>query len=195
MKRRTCHVVLLAAAAWLVSCASPPPRASFPDIGFSHLTPLVLDVAKIEVRSRYRSSLSPPNVEHRAPQSPEKVMRAWARGRLRAGGAAGVARLIIDDAAIVSEELPPSKGLKGFFTIDQELRFSLSMKARLEIVTAGGLGQGYAKADVSRSTTLPEDANLNDYETTLFQLVERAGEDFDEEMSRSIETHLRQFLK
>jgi hypothetical protein len=188
-------LALLSALVFSAACTTSPPRSSFPDIGFSHLPPLILDVARIEVVSRYRSTLTLPNVEHRAPQSPEKVMRAWARSRLRAAGSAGLARLVIQDAAIISKRLPKTKGLKALLTIDQEQRLSLAMAARLEIENAGGLARGFAEARVARSTTLAEDASLNDYEAVLFELVERAAEDFDDEMSRSIRTHLRAFVK
>jgi hypothetical protein len=188
-------IALLALALLPPGCSTPPPSANFPDIGFGHLSPLVLDVAKIEVVGRYQSTLSPPNIEHLARQSPEKVLRVWARQRLQAGGVAGVARLIIQDAAIVSNKLSKTKGLKGFSTVDQAQRLVLSIKARLEIETAGGLGRGYADAQVTRSTTVPENISLNDYDATLFELVERAAADFDVEMVKSIKIHLAPFLK
>lgn len=195
MNIRRLLIALLPLALLLSSCGATPQRVGFPDIGFGHLNPLVLDVARIEVVSRYKSTLSPPNIEHLAPQSPEKVLRTWARQRLQAGGVAGLARLVILDGAITSKKLSRTKGLKGFFTVDQEQRIELSIKVRLEVETAGGLGRGHAAAQVSRATTVAEDLNLNEYDNTLFEMVERATADFDEEMIKSIKTHLAPFLK
>ena len=93
--------VLMFAAA----CESTPPPQTLPEITFSHMQPIKLNVREIEVVSNYRPPMKAPNVEHLLRQNPEASLRRWANDRLRAVGSSGTARLVITNASIVETAL------------------------------------------------------------------------------------------
>jgi hypothetical protein len=189
-------VLAVALALLLGGCDTTAPKAARPDVRFSHLTPIVLDVAKIEIAERYRPPVREPNVDHLMSPSPLMVMRRWAEDRLRAGGPTGTAKFIIVDASVVETPLDKPSGFKGFFTNAQAVRYNLVMQARLEVQRRdGGEARGFADALVKRERTMPEEVTLNKREDILFEFVAGAGDDFNAQMEQQIEKHLKLFVR
>ena len=179
----------------LTACQSPLPDIKYPELRFSHLPVLQLDVARIEIIEKYRSPLKAPNVEHQLPLAPALAMRNWAVDRLRAVGKKGHAKFIIVDASVKAEPLRKKKGLKAMFTLDQAARYDARLEARLEVETAGGLGTGFATAISSRQRTMPEAIGINDRDFVLYRFVESVTKDFDRTMTEKIERHLAPFMR
>lgn len=180
----------LSAAVVLAACDTTPPKHDLPQITFAHLAPITLDVGRVEVVSNYVPPLKAPNVEHRFPILPEAAMKRWAADRLKAGGAAGTARFVITDAAVVEEPLPLSKGLAGIFKKEQAERYNGTAEASLEIIDARGLRKGFASARAFYSRTVAEDVSMNERERAWFEIVEALMLVFDSEM----EQNMRQYL-
>ena len=61
----------------LAACETTPPPPKLPELTFTHLGPLKLNVARIDIVSKYRSPLRAPNVEHLFPTPPQKALRTW----------------------------------------------------------------------------------------------------------------------
>ena len=59
----------------LAGCETSPPSSRFPELTYRHLAALTLDVARIDVATRYIPPLKAPNVEHRA--SVALTLWAW----------------------------------------------------------------------------------------------------------------------
>lgn len=177
----------------LTACETPPPVLSFPELTYSHLGQMRLDVGAMDVVSEYRSPMAKPHVEHQFPVSPEKALRRWAADRLKPEGAEGTARFVIIDAPVTETVLKKDESFKGTFTTQQTERYEAVLEAALEIETVRGRGR--AAARVSRSITVPEDASLNDREQEWFKLVEAVMNDFNGEMDRQIRQHLVNWLK
>ncbi|MBC8241542.1 MAG: hypothetical protein ISR50_19230 [Alphaproteobacteria bacterium] len=177
----------------MTACESPLKKISYPELRFSHLPVIELEVARIEIVEQYRSPLKAPNVEHELPLAPATAMRNWATDRLRAVGKSGQAKFIIVDAAVTVALLPKKKGLKAAFTLDQAARYDTRLEARLEIETAGGLGKGFATATATRQRTTPEGASLNSRDDALYRFIEGAAKDFDHVMAANIDRYLAPF--
>ncbi len=185
-------VILLLA---LTACESPLPQVSYPELRFNHLPAIKLDVARIEIIEQYSPPLKAPNVEHLLPLAPATAMRNWARDRLQAVGASGTARFIIIEAEVTAVALTKKKGLKAAFTLDQTARYNASLKARLEVEIAGGLGKGFATATATRHRTMPEDMSINERDDALYTLIEGAAIDFNRVMVKNIDAHLGPFRR
>ncbi len=93
----------------LAGCESTPPTPYHAELTFSHLGRIRLDVARVEVATRYVPPLTAPNVEHRAPVPPYTAMRRWAGQRLKAAGRRYSANLVILEASIKGVPV----GIKG----------------------------------------------------------------------------------
>lgn len=186
---------LLLAAGALAACDTPAPSAARPAVEFDHLPPFQLAVAERTLEEAYKPPLTAPNVEHELPLSPLTVMRTWYDDRLRAVGPSGSARFVVLKASVVRVDLRKPQGIQALLTKDQVERLDLEMKARLEVTTAGGLGTGFAEAEVRLSRTLPEGMTLNERDDALFQFVAEAARAFDAEMDKNIRLHLSQFLR
>jgi len=178
----------------LTACESTLPDIKYPELRFSHLPIIQLDVARIEIIGKFRSPLKAPNVEHELPLAPALAMRYWALDRLRAVGKKGHAKFIIVDASVKAEPLRKKKGLKAMFTLDQAARYNARLEARLEVEAAGGLGTGFATAISSRQRTMPEAVSINDRDFVLYRFVESVAKDFDRAMTANIERHLAPFM-
>jgi hypothetical protein len=177
----------------LTACESPLKKVTYPDLRFSHLPEIRLDVARIEIVEQYRSPLRAPNVEHALPLAPARAMRNWAADRLRAVGKSGQAKFIIIDASVKIEKLHKKEGFEAMFTLDQAARYGARLEAKLEIVTAGGLGRGFASATATRQRTMPEEVSINERDDALYRFIETAAKDFDRGMTANIDRHLAPF--
>ncbi len=65
----------------------------------------------------------------------------------------------------------------------------------LEFVDANGVVKGSASAKSSRSTTVREDASLNDREKIKFELVEKLMADFNLEMEKNIRRYAANWIR
>ncbi len=177
----------------LGGCETPVQRQKLPELTFAHLSPLKLNVARIEVVSQYRPPLKAPNVEHLFPTPPLKAMKQWAKDRLRAVGRSGSAKLIITTASAIETALPVQTGLKATFTKQQTQRYDLTVEARLEVSSPNG--HGTATAHATRFSTVREDASIDAREKIWFDLTEALVHDFDKAMEKNMRQHLRGWLR
>ncbi len=175
----------------LAACESTPPTPYYPELTFSHLGRISLDVARIEVASRYLAPLKPPNVEHRAPVPPYTAIRRWAGHRLVAAGRRYSARLVILDASIKEVPLGVKGGLKSIFTSEQSARYDGRVAVRLEILDGGGRQLAFVTARASRSETVAEGASIVAREKVWFALTE----DMLGELNRRLEREIRRYFR
>jgi len=195
MKKQPTGIVLAILVSFvLTACSQVPPSQKMADITFEHLSPYQLSVDSVEVESRFSTPLTAPHAEHKVPQSPEQVLRAWARDRLTASGGVGFARFVILDATVTEHALDTDGSLKAVFTNEQALRYEAAAEGVLEIRSATGSYLGNASARVTRAITIPEKATLNEREKAMFDLVDRLMQNFNTEMDASIRGHLNQWL-
>ena len=183
-------IVLLFAAA----CEKDPPPQTMPEITFSHMAPIKLDVRTIEIVSNYRLPMKPPNVEHLLRQNPEASLRRWANDRLRAVGSAGTARLVIATASIVETALAKEKGIKATFTTQQSERYDGTIDAAIEILDARGTQRGFAAARSAHARTVAENITLYNRERAWFDLTDLMMKDFNEELELNMRRYLANWI-
>jgi hypothetical protein len=168
--------------------AAPPPR--LPQMSFAHLTPIKLDVTRIETVSEFQPSFQPPNVEHLFPTSPEMAARRWIQDRVQPTGRGRLARFIIHEASAVETKLKTDKGFGGSFKNEQSERYDLALSATLQILDERHMPVANANARVTRSRTVLEDTSLAKREQIWFEITEAMLKDFD----REIEANIRQYM-
>ena len=174
-------------------CASPP-APKFPELRFTHLPKITLDVASIEIVDNFQPA-GVAHIENRMPVSPETALRNWAQDRLQAGGVSGVAKFIINSAAVTETKLTKKGGITGAFTTQQSHRYDAGLRVELRLEGVPRVSKAYAEANVTRSQTLGEDASINVREQMWFDLTESLMKDYDPLMSASIRTHLSDLVR
>ncbi len=174
-------------------CASPPPP-KFPDLRFTHMPKITLDVAAIEIVDNFQPA-GPAHIEDRMPVPPETALRNWAEDRLVAGGVSGVAKFIINSAAVTETKLTKKGGLTGAFTTQQSHRYDADLRVQLRLEGVPRVSKAFAEANVTRSQTIGEDASINVREQMWFDLTESLMKDYDPLMSNSIREHLGDFVR
>ncbi len=188
-------VVAAALCAGLAACESVPPRQQFPEITFSHLPRINLDVARIEVVQAYKAPGAKPNVEHLFPVAPASIAERWARQRLRAVGAGGSARATVVSAAVVEVPLKRTTGLRGAFTTDQSERYEGVLEMKIELAASGARARAAVTARTELSRTVPENISLNDREKLWFQMTEEMANQLNVLLEREIKKHFKAYLR
>lgn len=191
LRRRGVLALSLAVVAGLTACETPPLRA-FPQITFADRPPIELDVARIEVVQAYRSPGGPSHVEDQLPEPPGAILQRWGERRLRAVGADGVARVVIEDASLIEEPLARRPGPAGWVRIERSERYTGRFAVRVDVER--GRQRGSAEAVAQRTATVLENATLAEREATLFALTENAVRDLDGELDRNIRNYLTAFV-
>ena len=187
-----CTAVLLALGL-LAACKSEPPREQFPEIGFGHLSPIVLRAARLEIERNYRPSGSAPQVE--VPRPPLDAIERWAHERLRTTGQGGVARLTVTDASVVEVALAVGQGLSYSFTTQQAKRYDAHLAVRLDILDPHGFSQGQVTAEASNSRSIPQKATGREIDEAEFLVVQGAMLDLNAELERNIRQYLTRFVQ
>ncbi len=198
MKSISAVVSRWAAAALVISlaaCESPTAEIQFPEITFSHLKPIRLDVVDIEFVAQYVPSRVAPNVEHQFPVTPATVAKRWTEDRLAPVGISRRARAILLDATVTEVPLKKRGGFMGVFWNDQSERYDARIEMRIEIVDDDGASIAHAQAVAQRSRTVAEDISVSQREQVWFELTEDVTQDFDAEMERLIRRHLIRYVR
>ncbi len=178
----------------LLSCKTSNIESTTPELTFSHLPDIRINVAKISVLNEYKMPFKQPNVEHLAPISPGASVERWVSDILVPVGDKLDAQFIIKSGSIIESELKTQKGLKGVFAIEQSKRYTAIVDARLEIFD-GSRRLATINAKAKRSHTLREDATPNLKTNLLFNLVENLMATFDRELRRQVDSHLQNYIQ
>ena len=178
----------------LLSCKTSNIESTTPELTFSHLPDIRINVAKISVLNEYKMPFKQPNVEHLAPISPGASAERWVSDILIPVGDKLDAQFIIKSGSIIESELKTQKGLKGVFAIEQSKRYTAIVDARLEIFD-GSHRLATINAKAKRSHTLREDATPNLKTNLLFNLVENLMATFDRELRRQVDSHLQNYIQ
>ncbi|MDF2765146.1 MAG: hypothetical protein K0S81_2140 [Rhodospirillales bacterium] len=191
LMRRSLAVCLVG----LASCTLPVERPDFPELTWTHLPPITLDVAEIEIIDATQPTGASPHVEHLFPLPPAKAAERWARDRLRAGGTANRARFIIQRAEVVEVGLRQTEGISGVFTKDQSERYDAELGVLLEIRSDAGPLLGQVTAELRKSRTVREDASLNERESIWFAITDDLAKLLNAEMERTMPQYLGRWIQ
>ena len=189
---RTIMIVMLLAAAGCETAVEP---RSFPEQTFSHLPPISLDVAEINIVLLFEPPLKAPHVEHEMPVPPHKAIERWVVDRIRTVGTSGQAVVTVRDASVVEKRLKPLGGIRGTFTKEQSERYDARVEVEISAVGSRGFRSAKAMTTSSRSRTVPENATLRQRQVIWYELTERVMKDFDLTFEAQIRQHLDAFLK
>ncbi|WP_374653291.1 hypothetical protein [Dongia sp.] len=175
---------------FLAACDTPPDRQTFPQITFQHLSPIGLDVARIEIESAYRAADHPDDNAAEYPAPPETLAANWARDRLKAAGTRGQATYTVIEARAVRVPLPRSSGIDAALKTEQSDRYDLSITVKLEAGNPISGKSGAVTETVTRSQTVPENMTLNQREVVLFNMLDAAMKDLNARLEASIPQYL-----
>jgi hypothetical protein len=163
----------------VASCARPePPAPPLAPMSWAHLTPLPLDVARVEVAP---TSPPPPpgDIGARLTPSPAEAVRGMARDRLSPVGVSGQAVFSVTTASLVRE--------RG------ALRCALGCRLEITGKTGGGgveEGPGFIEAAAQRSVSGAEAARPRAADL----LLRRAMDDLNVEFEFQLRRNLRRWL-
>jgi hypothetical protein len=169
------------------------------------LQPMVLDFAKLGKINLAVAHLSYMNNAPRPPTKDVAVFQnykpqlsdalyRWGVDRLQASGTQGQATLVIHDADLRRDTLPLKTGIDSWFTRQQSERWSGKVTVDLRIEGAASNFAGNASTTVTRSTTLPEDANAAERENAYRRLLRSMMEDLNTQMERAMRDHLNSVI-
>ena len=178
----------------LLSCKTNNINSTTPELTFSHLPDIRINVANIVVFNEYKMPFKKPNIEHLAPISPGASVERWVSDILIPVGDELDAQFVIKSGSIIESELTTQKGLKGIFAIEQSKRYTATIDVRLEIFD-GSRRLATINAKAERSHTLREDATPNLKTNLLFNLVENLMATFDRELRRQVDLHLQNYTQ
>ena len=166
--RRSVLTLALAAA----SCARPqPPTPPLPPMSWTHLTPLPLDVAAVEVTPSAPPSPSG-DVGPLLSPTPAEAVRGMARDRLSALGGSGQAVFLVTAASLVRE---PGGALR------------CSLGCRLDIVGKGGEdGPAFVEAAAQRGVSGADAARPRAADLLLRRTMEDLNVEFEFQLRRNL---------
>ena len=177
-RRAALTALCLPALVPLAGCGGEPVPTSFAQLGWDYLPPLKLNVARIDTDDSWTPRAGTREKGFLAPTSPVEALRKMAEDRLIAGGSAGRALFVIDDASI------------------QQVRddYVGSFAVHLDVSTTEGTRSGYAEARVVRRRAIRNDSP-DGVRAELYDLVKQMMADMNVEFEFQVHRSLRDYLQ
>ena len=179
---------------FLAACT---PSAKLPEpVGLAYLAqkPIRLNVARVEVVKKYRSTSTPPHVENDFPVPPIVMLQQWVQDRLLPVGKTGYAVVTIEEASVIETPLKGTGGFRGMFTVDQSEQYDAKMSVKIEIVDDAGNPTGFAYARAQGSRTIAENFTLGQRRKIWIIMMEKIMNTLDEELDRNVKSYLSQYI-
>src|SRR6185295_5277981 len=126
------------------------------------------------------------NVEQQFPVRPADAAARWARERLQAVGAEGVAVVKIVNASVVEVPLPRTTGVRGAFTTDQSERYDGVLEVEVDASSRVRGSTAMVKSRAQRSRSVAENVTLNDRDKVWFEMTEALMNDLNASLERQI---------
>jgi hypothetical protein len=180
----------LVLAVALIGCSTTVSRPVIPTLSYSHLPPLEMSVARVELVEAYRSPLQDPNVEHTFPTPPALAFKRWVNDRVRPVGQNDTLRITVEDASARRQPLPRTEGIEALFTTDQIERIDATVDVLLEVVDNGGTVISTVTAKAQRTRTIPEGLTLNERD----QIYQEITEALINDLNATLEQNIRQYM-
>jgi hypothetical protein len=168
---------LLLSALAFAGCSTPPPPPDFPQLSYSFLRPLRLNVGAIDVDDSWAPAPGSSDVSAQSPAPPVATLARMARDRLVPSGASGRAVFTIEQASITNI----AGQLNGLFRI------------RLDIYTSDGKRAAYAEAAVARTAPAPDDDDA--MPSALYDLTKHMMSDMNVELEYQLRRSLGDWLE
>ncbi|WP_431282929.1 hypothetical protein ACQW02_26565 [Humitalea sp. 24SJ18S-53] len=185
LTRRAALVLPVFAAA----CAATPDTTPLPPlvIGYSHLTPLRLNVQAVEIIPAPGGEMT--RVDTPAPLRPPEEVARMGRERLFADGNTNRARFLTEQASLVRETV----GQSGLFTT-APARFTCVLRCRVEVITEEGRRAAFALAEVRRTFTLGDPSPAGAIARAAETIVRQSMDDLNVELEFQARRGLREWL-
>jgi hypothetical protein len=175
-------------------CDTPPTRPVFPDIHFTNLPRLKLEVAAIDIKDDFQPSFRKPDVEHLFPVTPEHAVENWAKDRLQPVGNSLRGRVRIIDASVKEVELPRTQGITGAFTTDQAERYDANVEVSVDILDERGFAIRSVSAKAARSQSVAEGITPNDREQVWYDMTKALMNDLNQELEKQMLANFGTYL-
>ena len=186
--------LVLAVSAFAAGCETAPPPGQPDPLSFTNLPPLVFELGSIEVVERQAAPDSA-DVSHLFATPPAAGVRLWAEQRLRASGAEGLLRVVIEEASARLTPLETNVEFEDLFTEEQAERLDLHLRVTVEAVDASGAVRGHASADTRRSRTLREGLTLAERERLYHEIILALFDDYNASQVQALRQYLHLYLR
>jgi len=165
----------------------PPPLAPPPELSFTRYQPIYLDVANIDIVEEYKSPMREPHIEHLLPISPAEGLRSWVKDRLRGAGAEKSMQIVIKDASVISQELPPPEGsVPEVFSDNPNRRYVAKIDIDMRIYGSDAMSEANVNVIATQTMTLNERANVEDrkraFQRMMYDLMEMANAELEKQI-------------
>jgi hypothetical protein len=148
--------------------------AYFPPLRYDYLPPIQLNVATIEIQSRFIPSGVPPDVTASDPAPPIAVLSSMAKDRLQSFGTANKAVFAILNASLTR--------------VNDVVRGELAVS--LTVLDDSGQQQGYAEAHVERTHT----GDTKRLGQVLYDMTKGMMDDMNVEFEYQVRRNLKDWL-
>jgi hypothetical protein len=185
-------VVAGAALALMTACTSGP-VATYPDVTWRHLDPIVFAAGPIEKVAAW-SNVSDGSIASDLPFNLGQMAMNWPDDRIQTAGTSDLLRYSVTEASATSNALKTTKGIKGVFTDDQADKVDLKVAAKLELLDVNGTPKAEVTAMAARSRTLSESMSVSEREQAVYDETTSLLMDLDRELERQINNNMERFL-
>ena len=183
-------VVFLAGLA-LPAAAQEPIALALPD-----RPPVMVDATALDIRNTDASPTTYPYVTSRSPVTYDQAIKAWAAQRFKlTGGSVNTLRVTMRQGSIVEKLLPTTKGIKGWFTKDQNAEYTATLSVDVAIVDPTGQVLTTVDSKSFATETIREDATSADRTNTWLGLVRKTFDTLDGDLVTRMRTTMTGYVQ
>jgi hypothetical protein len=183
-------VSLLVFSVAIAGCTSAPkPEGKpLPQLTFSHVRPLMLNVASLNVENRYRPGEDLRDVSESFPMPPDMALMQYTQQRLRPSPAItdnSALNVIIEDMHVYQREEKP-QGMNGWLGLNDSDHYDIAMTVRMFAQTSYGAESPQATLHFTGDLKIPERYSIAEREAVQMKFLEELMLDVDEAYVRTL---------
>ncbi|NBX67133.1 MAG: hypothetical protein EBQ96_09075 [Proteobacteria bacterium] len=179
-------VAVVPLAACTTTTATTPPQQ--PDLGFTQMQPLVLNVGSVKVLDQSTS----PNARYfEGRVAPAAALSRYAKARLQASGGEGTLNFIIQQATLTTSEAQGTGDWTDSFRISNPMEYTITMRVGLDLngrTTQPNVKSAYT---LERKKQLPAGVSLAERDRELNILLADMVKSMDIAVERGLEDNMR----
>jgi hypothetical protein len=179
-------IATIPVAACTATTSKTPPQQ--PDLSFSQMQPLVLNVGSVKVLDQSTS----PNARYfEGRVAPAAALSRYAKARLQASGGEGTLNFIIQQATLTTSEGQGAGDWTDSFRISNPMEYTITMRVGLDL--AGRTTQPNIKSayTLERKKQLPAGVSLADRDRELNLLLADMVKSMDIAVERGLDDNMR----
>lgn len=161
-----------------------------PELTYSHVEPLGLQVADIDIVNMAQHNPVSGDVSSNFPTAPDEALSRYAQNRLQPVGDGGKLNFVIERASVLRRDIVSEGMFEKLMHVDGREEYTVQMVIRLEVLSSLGFRSAQSTLSIEKSLIQSAGLTLAEREREWLELLDSMMVDVDQAVTASLQNSL-----